>query len=107
MLLLVWHWRLVCHVRLLLLVCVLTGACGLDFRTAFIDDGLVFRVGGWVSAIERVVECSAEGFSCAVNTCCCCFKVCHCTLLVQVVTGSVWDWTIWVIVVGVGVDARL
>jgi hypothetical protein len=91
---------------LLLLVCVLTGACGLDLRTAFVDDGLVLCVGGGVSAIECVVECSAKGFSCAVDTCCCRFEVCHCALLVQIMTGSVWDRAVWIVVI-VGVDTRL
>jgi hypothetical protein len=70
--LLVWRWRLVCHVRLLmllmllLLVCVLAGACGFDLRAALVDNGLVLRVGGGVAAVECVVERSAEGFSCAL-----------------------------------------
>jgi hypothetical protein len=64
--LLVWRCRLVRHVRLLLLVCVLAGACGFDLRAAFIDDGLVLCVGGGVAAVECVVESSAEGFSCAL-----------------------------------------
>ena len=59
------------HVWLLLLLLllsgVLAGACGFDFRSAFVDDGLVFGVRGGVAAVECVVERSAEGFSCALR----------------------------------------
>lgn len=64
---LVLHWCLVCHMWLLLLVCVLAGACGFDFRSAFVDYGLVFCVGGGVATVECVVECSTEGFSRALK----------------------------------------
>jgi hypothetical protein len=106
LLLLVLHWCLVRHMWLLLLVCVLAGACGFDFRSAFVDYGLVFCVGGGVATVECVVECSTEGFSRAVDTCCRRFEVCHCALLVQIMTRSVWDRTVWV-VVWVGIDAGL
>jgi hypothetical protein len=59
---------LVPHLLLLmcLLLCVLPRACGFDFRTTFIDDGLVLCVGGGVAAVEGIVECTAEGFSCTL-----------------------------------------
>jgi hypothetical protein len=56
--------------RLVLLVCLLLSqlpcACGFDLSAPFVDDGLVFCVRGGVAAVKGVVECSAEGFSCAL-----------------------------------------
>lgn len=85
------HVWLLLLLLLLLLGSVLAGACGFDFRSAFVDDGLVFGVRGGVAAVECVVEGSAEGFSCAVDTRCCCLEVCHRALLVQIVTSAVWN----------------
>lgn len=52
---------------LLRLTCILPRARSFDFRAPFFDDGLVFCVGGGVAAVERVVECTSEGFSCALG----------------------------------------
>jgi hypothetical protein len=49
-----------------LLLCVLPCACDFDLRAAFFDDGLVLCVSGGVAAVEGIVECSAEGFSCTL-----------------------------------------
>jgi hypothetical protein len=46
-----------------LLLCQLPRASGFDLCAPFFDDGLVFRVGGGITAVEGIVECSAEGFS--------------------------------------------
>lgn len=52
----------------------------LDFGAAEINGGLVFGVdvgcGLHEAAVDRGVEGSAEGFSCAVDSGCCGFEVC-------------------------------
>ena len=62
---------------LLLLVCVLAGACGFDFRSAFVDYGLVFCVGGGVAAVEGIIERSAKGFSSTLGLVLMCFPQCN------------------------------
>ena len=81
------------------MVRVLSRARSFDFSTPLFDNGLVLCVRGWVAPVQGVVDGSAEGFSCAVDTGGGGFEVRQGALFGEGVAGAIGCGAIWIVCV--------